>query len=128
MPGSREFLQKNREDRLPPTDWAEPPDAGAVDGAHSSFYTVPWLPRQSWHLQWHRAGDFRAATIASVFRGTSAVSTAVLGRGLPPNIDLHGPIERDAVLAPVVELRGAGGGMGCHWRASPACRRSPARP
>jgi hypothetical protein len=37
MPGSREFLQKNREDRLPPTDWAEPPDAGAVDGAHSGF-------------------------------------------------------------------------------------------
>src|SRR5215831_7972439 len=33
---------------------------------------------------------------------------------LPPNIDLHHFIERDAILAAVVELRGAGGGMRRH--------------
>src|SRR5262249_6909881 len=37
-----------------------------------------------------------------------------LSVGLPPNIDLHHFIERDAVLAPVVELGGAGGGMRRH--------------
>jgi len=34
--------------------------------------------------------------------------------GLPPNIDLHDLVERDAVLAPVIKLRGAGGGMRRH--------------
>src|SRR5262249_29513535 len=33
---------------------------------------------------------------------------------LAPNIDLHDLIERDATLAPVVELGGEGGGMGRH--------------
>src|SRR5262245_4415809 len=33
---------------------------------------------------------------------------------LPPNIDLHDLIERDAVLAPIVELGGARGGMRRH--------------
>src|SRR6516162_1226886 len=32
----------------------------------------------------------------------------------PPNIDLHDFIERDAILTPVVELRGAGRGMRRH--------------
>jgi hypothetical protein len=36
--------------------------------------------------------------------------------GLPPNIDLHDLIERDAVLAPIVELRGAGRGIRCIGR------------
>ena len=35
-------------------------------------------------------------------------------RSPPPNIDLHDLIEREAVLAPVVELRGAGSGMRRH--------------
>src|SRR5262245_27088829 len=34
--------------------------------------------------------------------------------GLPPNIDLHDFIEGDAVLAPIVELRGAGRRMRRH--------------
>jgi hypothetical protein len=42
----------------------------------------------------------------SAFRGTSAVSTAALGGGLPS--DLHDLVERDAILAPVIELDGAG--------------------
>ena len=35
-------------------------------------------------------------------------------RSLPANIDLHHLIERDAVLAAIVELGRAGGGMRCH--------------
>ena len=34
--------------------------------------------------------------------------------GLPANIDLHDLIERDSVLAPIVELGGACGGMRRH--------------
>jgi len=35
-------------------------------------------------------------------------------KSLPPNIDLHDLVERDAVLAPIVELGRAGGGMCRH--------------
>jgi hypothetical protein len=35
-------------------------------------------------------------------------------RGLPPNIDLHHFIKRDAVFAPIVELCGAGGSLCRH--------------
>ena len=37
-----------------------------------------------------------------------------VGAGLAPNIDLHDFIKRDATLAPVIELRGAGRPMRRH--------------
>src|SRR5262245_10115060 len=42
------------------------------------------------------------------------ISPVLQNQPLPANIDLHHLIERDAVLAPIVELRGARGGMGRH--------------
>jgi hypothetical protein len=57
------------------------------------------------------AADFRAA---GGYSGYICRVDRSDGFGLPPNIDLHHFIKGDAVLAAVVELRGAGGGMGRH--------------
>src|SRR5262249_45528952 len=63
---------------------------------------------------WHTAVDFRDGAI--FYREDRSV-------GLPPNIDLHHFIERDAVLASVVELSGAGRRMRRHLDAYSASRR-----
>jgi hypothetical protein len=55
------------------------------------------------------ASDFRAATIVSAIWGTSAVSTAA---AVYPRILIF--IKRDAVLAPIIKLGGAGRRMRRH--------------